>query len=42
MPGILYLATAAASGRLRQRISIGNRCSGILLPRAIVLPTGDR
>ncbi|MEG4913060.1 hypothetical protein [Microcoleus sp. B7-D4] len=42
MPGILELATAAASDRLRQRISICNGCSWILLPRAIVLRTGDR
>ncbi|WP_445316245.1 hypothetical protein [Microcoleus vaginatus] len=42
MPGILELATAAASGWLRQRTSIGTRCSWILLRRAIVLRTGDR
>ncbi|MEG4584111.1 hypothetical protein QUA54_02530 [Microcoleus sp. MOSTC5] len=42
MAGIQELATAAASGWLRQRISICTRCSWIVLGRAIVLRTGDR
>ncbi|WP_445250054.1 hypothetical protein [Microcoleus sp. OTE_8_concoct_300] len=42
MPGILELVTASGKWLLRQRISICTQCSLIVLPRAIVLRTGDR